>query len=185
MRTSIFIVLALGIASCGQSGAPAPSEPRAASQAGACPGFDPGLSASENAKRAGAFIDREDLQEADRSRILAELTATLEALPAFAPVHPCAYQLSADSPPDGSGVLQLTYELDGKAETVAAFYAKQFAGQGEVSSIVEDVPEGPTVHTVNLVSPKGNVDVNVQAFPPEDGEAPPLSVVLRTEGGPS
>lgn len=185
--------VALSLSACGEAAPKRPAGGNVQAKAKAkvpgavppegCPGFDPKQNAQQNAKRTGAFLKNEALAAAERARVIAELTATLNALPAWAPVYPCAFLLSADTPPDGSGILQLTFELDEDAPTVAAFYTQQFQGKGGVTSNVER-GNGPVVHTVNVDGPQGIIDVHIQEFPAENGIAPPLSIVLRAEGLP-
>lgn len=171
-------ILALG--ACGQGGAPKAEagKPAAAQAKGGCPGFDPRLSAAENVKRAGwkpGGVETGPAAEASAK----DLLAALAVLPEWAPIYPCATQIAADTPPDGSGVIGLTFEAPDDMAKIAQFYADKFQGHGKVEQIKEDGPK--TVLTVTLEGTP-SFEVHVMKSDGEEGAPQTTSVVLRGEG---
>ncbi|MBY0448400.1 MAG: hypothetical protein K2P95_06890 [Hyphomonadaceae bacterium] len=183
MRLHLLAAAALALTACDRDAAPQAGG-GASTQPGACQGFDPKRNAGENAARTGAFLASGALPEAERARVIGELAATLQALPAWLPVPACAVQLSAETPPDGSGTLQLSFEIEHDAAALAKMYADQFQGRGEIESSVEEGHEGVQVHTVTLRSAEVFAEAHIRAFPAETGMEPIVSVTLRGEGLP-
>lgn len=164
----IFALAAAGLAlaACGKpkdaqrGDAVAPAQMQAGAAAGACQGFDPTLPAFDNAKRFQARPDHADEGDA-RAK---EIAATIAALPSFAPVYPCATALSADSPPDETGSLQIGFSVADKPDAVQDFYKHTFEGNGAVATNAESRGE-ETVLSVNVTSADGKryVEVFIQS----------------------
>lgn len=183
MRFHLLAVAALALTACNRDAAPK-TGPQEAAAAGACAGYDPKRSPEENAARSGAFLASGALPAAERARVAGELAATLRALPAWLPVPACAMQLSADSPADGSGTVQLSFEVESDAAALAKVYSDRFQGLGEIESSVEEGHEGVRVHSVTMRSAEVFAEAHIRAFPSETGVEPTVSVILRGEGLP-
>jgi hypothetical protein len=104
-----------------------------------------------------------------------DLRATVTALPAWSPLHPCALNPTADSAIDESGVSQISFSA-ADLYAVAAFYKQSFATAG----IVSDHQEGP-VRTVSVEKPDGTPLSTLHIQRDDDGGA---SIFLRQESKP-